>query len=159
MGMKQCVSRCRNKDETLSCSLSHKNRYQQVLLRPVRQVEEWQRLSADSCPFDAAQVMEVGCPEVERTPVEQDGPASFVNFPQASPVETPFVPCQQVFMQIDVSELQHAVLIDDEFLVHTYYINDDACKDTAFRTFPIKIPEKRQANAQDMKDCCNFTPN
>lgn len=94
--------------------------YKQVLFRPMGQEEKRKRLASDAGPFNALHMAEVWGSEVKRAAIEQDGSSAFVYFPQSASIGTAFAVFQQILMQVDMSELQYAVLGDDEFLVHGF---------------------------------------
>ena len=84
----------------------------------MRKEEKREGSTAHASPFDTTYKVEFGGTEGEGTAIEQDAPTAFVYFPESATVGTIFAPIQQVAMLIHPSELQHAVLIDDEFLIH-----------------------------------------
>ena len=91
-----------------------------LLVGPTRQEEEGARFATKGTPIDAFESAEIGWTKVKRATVEQDGTAAFVNFPKASAVGAFLIPRQEVAVHIYASEFQNAVLVDDEFLVHSF---------------------------------------
>ena len=94
------------------------HRNQQVFVGPMGQVEEGTRRATDAGPFDAADLVHVRSTEVERTSIEQDGTPAVVCLPESSAIRASLIEVQQVAVHIDVPESQHAVLVDNEFLIH-----------------------------------------
>ena len=103
-----------------------------LLVGPMGQIEEGVRLATEGAPVDATKTAEVGQAEGERTAVEEDGAAGLVYLPESTAIGAIFVPIQEVSVLIDATELQDAVLVDDEFLIHGLTINcGDKCARSA----------------------------
>ena len=94
-----------------------------LLVGPMGQIKEGARLAAEGAPVDATKTAEVGQAEGEGTAVEEDGAAGLVYLPESTAIGAIFVPIQEVSVLIDAAELQDAVLVDDEFLIHGLTIN------------------------------------
>ena len=94
------------------------NRHQALFRRPMRQVEQQVRTTVDARPLDAPHPLETRRTELERTAVEQYASAALVHLPQSAAVRAILAPLQQMPMLVHTSELQHPVLIDNEFLIH-----------------------------------------
>lgn len=86
--------------------------------RPVGKIEQGMGSAAKPSPIYPLHVVEVGRTEVKTPAVEDDGTTTFVDFPKSSTVCTLLTRSQHVSVQIDVTELQYAVSIDNEFLKH-----------------------------------------
>ena len=94
------------------------NRFKHVFVRPVWQKEQRHWLAANAAPFYTAYKVEVGRPEVERAPIEQNRPPAFVYLPPSPAIDTPLTHAKHVPMEVYMSEAEHPVLVYDEFLIH-----------------------------------------
>ena len=103
-----------------------------LLVGPMGQIKEGARLATEGAPVDATKTAEVGQAEGEGTAVEEDGAAGLVYLPESTAIGAIFVPIQEVSVLIDAAELQDAVLVDDEFLIHGLTVNSgDECARSA----------------------------
>lgn len=89
------------------------------------QIEQGAGSAAKPSPIYPLHIVEVGRTEVKTSAVEDDGTTTFVDLPKSSTVCTLLTRSQHVSVQIDVTELQYAVSIDDEFLKHRFYFQNN----------------------------------
>ena len=94
------------------------NGYHLFAVGPMGQEEEGYGPSAHSAPIYAPHVVELGRTEVEGASVEHDGTYGVVCLPQSATPHAAFAYALEVAMEIDVAELKHPVLRDDEFAEH-----------------------------------------
>ena len=97
--------------------------YHFLLRRPMGQIEQGAGCATKPCPIYSLHVVEVGRTEVKTSAVEDDGSSTFVDLPKSSTVCALLTRSQHVSVQIDVTELQHAVSINDEFLKHLIWFS------------------------------------
>lgn len=64
---------------------------------------------------------DAGRPEIERASVEEDDTSVLVHLTTSATIGETIVVSEQVTVKEHVSELQYIVLINDEFLVHSYF--------------------------------------
>lgn len=102
---------------------SNAHGHDMLLVGPMGQIEERARLATEGTPVDATKTAEVGQAEGKGTAVEEDGATGLVYLPESTAIGATFVPIQEVSVLIDAAELQDAVLVDDEFLIHGLTIN------------------------------------
>lgn len=88
----------------------------------MRHKEQRARLSSHTIPVYSAHKLKVGRSEVKRPSIQYYGLAAVVNLPQPASIDAPLPRCQHIPVQIYRPELQHPVLVYDEFLVHFAYL-------------------------------------
>ena len=91
----------------------------------MRQIEERARGSPQARPIYLFHKVEIGRTEVKTSAIKYDGTSAFVYLPQSAAVGALLAWSQHVAMQVDVAELQHSVSIDDEFLKHRFYFQNN----------------------------------
>ena len=95
------------------------------------QIEQGAGSAAKPCPIYPLYIVEVRRTEVKTSAVEDDGSTTFVDLPKSSTVCALLARSLHVSVQIDVTELQHTVSVDDEFLKHRSLLFG------LFNSFPI----------------------
>ena len=99
-----------------------KYRLHGFFLWPAGKEEQRKRMASDSRPLDATHLFDARRAEIERAAIKEDDSSAFLYFPQAAPIGTAFSEREQVAMLVNATELQGAILVDDKFLVHGFFV-------------------------------------
>ena len=76
-------------------------------------------LATEEAPVHALQEVEIRPSEVKRTSVEHYSSTIVVYLPQSTAKRAAFASVEQFAMQIDITKLQHSILVYYEFLIHS----------------------------------------